>query len=90
MRYLTHVEPGVDDRFAGLLLHSNPSFPTRAYWVVRRWLATSGKAGGSDHSIKLYREKLKAYAIERAKIGKPVELQDIEPPAKPAAKKGRK
>jgi triacylglycerol lipase len=70
MRYLTHVEPGIDDHFAGLQLHSNPSFPTRAYWVVRRWIATSGKAAGSDHSISLYRKKLKAYAIERSKVGK--------------------
>ena len=89
MRYLTHVEPGVDDRFPGLLLHSNPSFPTRAYWVVRRWIATSGKAAGSDHSIKLYREKLKAYAIERGKIGKPVEIQNIEESTKPAGKSGK-
>jgi hypothetical protein len=78
MRYLTHVEPGIDDRFAGLQLHSNPSFPTRAYWVIRRWIATSGKAAGSDHSISLYRKKLKAYAIERSKIGKPVVLPETE------------
>jgi len=78
MRYLTHVEAGVDDQFPGLQLHSNPSFPTRAYWVVRRWFATSGKASGSDHSIKLYREKLKAIAIERGKVGKPVDIQNIE------------
>ena len=78
MRYLTHVEPGIDDRFAGLKLHSNPSFPTRVYWVVRRWIATSGKAAGSDHSISLYRKKLKAYAIERSKVGRPVELPETE------------
>lgn len=78
MRYLTHVEPGIDDRFAGLQLHSNPSFPTRAYWVIRRWIATSGKAAGSDHAISLYRKKLKAYAIERSKVGKPIVLPETE------------
>lgn len=78
MRYLNHAEPGVDDRFPGLVLHSNPSFPTRAVWVIRRWIATSGKAAGSDHSISLYRKKLKAYAIARSGVGKPVTLPEIE------------
>jgi hypothetical protein len=74
MRYLNHVEPGLDDRFPGLVLHSNPSFPLRAVWVVRRWIATGGKAAITDHAIDLYRGKLKAYALSRSKIGKSVSL----------------
>ena len=89
MRYLNHVEAGVDDRYPGLILHSNPSFPTRAYWVVRRWLATSGKAAGSDHSINLYREKLKAYALERGKVGKPIEIRSIEETTNPAGESSK-
>lgn len=79
MRYLNHVEPGLDDRFPGLVLHSNPSFPLRAVWVVRRWIATGGKAALSDHSISLYRRKLKAYALSRSKIGKAVALPRESP-----------
>ena len=65
MRYLTHVDAGTDEAFAGLSLYSNPSIPARLNWLVRRWLATRGKAAASDHSIELYRKKLKAYAIRR-------------------------
>ncbi|MBL4874498.1 MAG: lipase family protein [Rhodobacteraceae bacterium] len=70
MRYLNHVEPGSHESFPGLALHSNPSFPVRIGWVVRRWIATLGKAGGTDHSISLYRKKLKAYALSRKNVGK--------------------
>ena len=77
MRYLNHVEPS-GDLFPGLVLHSNPPFITRAIWLVRRWIATGGKAAASDHSISLYRKKLRAYAIERSKIGKPVGLLEAE------------
>ena len=73
MRYLNHVEPS-GDLFPGIVLHSNPPFITVAAWVVRRWIATRGKAAAGDHSISLYRKKLRAYAIERSKIGKPFGL----------------
>ncbi|MFC1672750.1 lipase family protein [Pseudomonadota bacterium] len=65
MRYLNHAEPGVDDKFKGLVLHANPSLIVRAGWVVRRWISTGGKAAVTDHSIGLYRRKLKAYALWR-------------------------
>lgn len=65
MRYLTHVEAGADEKFAKLRLLSNPSLPFRLVWVVRRWIATGGKAAVGDHSISLYRKKLMAYAIRR-------------------------
>jgi len=78
MRYLTHVEPTPDNYFPGLKLHSNPSFFLRIRWVIRRWIATSGKAAGSDHSISLYRNKLKSFAVDRRGIGKPVNLPEIE------------
>lgn len=64
MRYLNHVEAD-GDRFPGLRLIANPSLPLRAGWVVSRWLSTFGRAGVEDHSISLYRKKLKAYAIDR-------------------------
>ncbi len=84
MCYLTHIEPGIDDRFAGLQIYSNLSFPTRAFWIVRRWIATSGKAAGSDHSISLYRKKLKTYAVERSKVGKPIVLPETDAAPVPA------
>ena len=65
LRYLTHVDAGTDETFAGLRLYSNPSMPARLNWLVRRLLATWGKAAASDHAIDLYRKKLKAYAIQR-------------------------
>ena len=77
MRYLNHVEPS-GDLFPGIVLHSNPPFITVVSWVVRRWIATAGKAAASDHSISLYRKKLRAYAIERSKVGKPVGLLEAE------------
>jgi len=54
------------------------SLPIRAVWVIRRWLATSGKAAGADHSISLYRKKLKAYAMSRRKVGNLVTLTEKE------------
>ena len=65
MRYLNHVPPGLSDEFEGLRLISNPSLPLRAGWVVRRWIETFGKGAIQDHSISLYRRKLKAYALFR-------------------------
>lgn len=79
MRYLNHVDPGLNDSFPGLVLHSNPSLPLRAIWTIRRWIATSGKAAAGDHSISLYRRKLKAYALSRSKVGKAVTLASETP-----------
>jgi triacylglycerol lipase len=67
MRYLSHVAEGSDKAFKGLQLISNPPFFVRLEWVIRRWVRTMGKAAVSDHSITLYRRKLKAYALEKNK-----------------------
>lgn len=64
MRYLNYVEPD-GDRFPEQRLISNPSLPLRAGWVVSRWISTFGRSGLEDHSISLYRKKLKDYAVER-------------------------
>lgn len=77
MRYLSHVEPGEDNSFPGLALHSNPPFALRAVWVVRRWILTGGTAAVSDHAISLYRGKLRAHALLRSQIGKPVAQPQI-------------
>jgi hypothetical protein len=79
MRYLNHVAAGLDDRFPGLVLHANPSLPLRTVWVIRRWIATGGKAAAGDHSISLYRRKLKAYALSRRTLGKAVVLEPEKP-----------
>ncbi|MEH6405323.1 MAG: lipase family protein [Sneathiella sp.] len=65
MRYLTHVEAGPDQGFKDLKLLSNPSMMLRLGWVFGRWINTWGKGAVSDHSITLYRLKLKAYAIAK-------------------------
>ncbi len=78
MRYLNHVDPGSDEQFPGLLLHSNPGLPIRLGWVLRRWVATCGKAAFTDHAISLYRKKLKAYALSRRKLGQAVTLPEAE------------
>jgi len=79
MRYLNHVDPGSDEHFKGLVLHSNPALPIRAGWVIRRWIATGGKAAATDHSISLYRKKLKAYAISRRRVGEKITLPETDP-----------
>ena len=65
MRYLSHVNAGDNDKFPNLRLLSNPSLPLRARWVIIRWISTFGRSGIEDHSISLYRRKLKAYALSR-------------------------
>lgn len=60
MRFLTHTKP---NEVQGLL--SNPGFLSRLFLVVPRWINTWGKAGIDDHSISLYRLKLKAYATQK-------------------------
>lgn len=79
MRYLNHVSPGPDECFLGLKLDSNPSLLFRIGWLMRRWVATCGKAAGSDHAISLYRKKLKAYALSRKRIGEHTSLPETEP-----------
>jgi hypothetical protein len=65
MRYLNHVTAGANDTFPNLRLISNPSLPLKASWVISRWISTFGRSGIEDHSISLYRRKLKAYALNR-------------------------
>lgn len=72
MRFLTHVVPGSSSTFDGLLLLSNPAVLTRSKWVISRWINTWGKCGVEDHSVSLYRMKLKAYAIGRNKQSSPI------------------
>ncbi len=59
MRFLTDVKKGEKQR-----LLSNPSAFTRAFLVIPKWFNTFGKSGATDHSISLYRLKLKAYATQ--------------------------
>ena len=65
MRYLRHSDPGPKGGFPEMKVISNPSLAIRGGWVVRRWISTWGKGGVEDHSIGLYRRKLRAYAIRR-------------------------
>ena len=64
MRYLTHVAEGSSD-YPKLELIPNLSFPSRLSRLVGRWIRTFGKAAAQDHSIALYRKKLRAYALKR-------------------------
>jgi len=79
MRYLNHVAPGPKNDFKGLILHANPSLPVRAGWVIRRWISSGGKAAATDHSISLYRRKLKAYALMRKNIGTNNSILGLKP-----------
>lgn len=68
MRYLKHITDTKDANgisYEGLRLLANPNLGLRLYWAVSRWLATLGKAAAQDHSIVIYCEKLKAYALRR-------------------------
>lgn len=64
-RYLTVAEPGPNDTYPQLNLISNPSFFLRAERLWRRVKATRGKGLIEDHSIGIYRAKLRARAISR-------------------------
>lgn len=68
MRYLTHTSSAPDANnlaYAGLRMLSNPALPNRAIWLIRRVIATWGKALAGDHSIEIYCEKLMVYAVRR-------------------------
>lgn len=64
MRYLNHVAAD-GDLYPNQRLIANPSLPLRAGWVISRWISTFGRSGIEDHSISLYRVKLKSYALTR-------------------------
>ena len=64
-RYLTVAEPGPSDTYPDLNLISNPSFFLRADRFWKRARATKGKGLIKDHSIGIYRSKLRARAMSR-------------------------
>ena len=64
-RYLTAVEPSASDTYPGLDLISNPGFFLLLGRFLTRVVATRGKALMDDHSIGIYRAKLRARAISR-------------------------
>ena len=64
-RYLTVSEPGPNDIYPNLSLISNPSVFLLAERFWRRVKATRGKGLINDHSIGIYRAKLRARAISR-------------------------
>jgi len=65
MRYLTNVEAEGKELIEKIELLSNPSFFERIKRVLPRLIFSWGKAGATDHSISLYRRKLRAYALKR-------------------------
>lgn len=65
MRYLIHVKAEGEELIKKIELLSNPSFFERVKRVLPRLFFSRGKAGASDHSISLYRRKLRAYALKR-------------------------
>tara|TARA_R110000850_G_scaffold172790_1_gene298434 strand:- start:3085 stop:4161 length:1077 start_codon:yes stop_codon:yes gene_type:complete len=56
-----------------LQVRKSPNFFWRSQLVLKRLLLTWGKAGGVDHSIRDYSEKLKQYAQSRNESAGPVE-----------------
>ena len=66
-RYLTAVEPSASDTYPGLDLISNPGFFLLLGRFLTRAVATRGKALMDDHSIGIYRAKLRARAETRPK-----------------------
>lgn len=64
-RYLTAVKPGVSDTYPDLDLISNPSFFLLLERFWKRAAKTKGKGLINDHSIGIYRAKLRARAISR-------------------------
>lgn len=68
MRYLTHTAETKDANsiaYNGLRMLANPNLGLRLYWTLTRWITTFGGAAAQDHSIDIYCEKLKAYALRR-------------------------
>lgn len=72
LRYLTAAvrkEKNGDQTFPHyprLKVIPNPPQISRWGWLIRRWIATRGKAAISDHSIEIYVEKLAHWAIRRS------------------------
>ena len=64
-RYLTVSEPGPNDTYPALNMISNPGFFLRADRFWKRTRATKGKGLIKDHSIGIYRAKLRARALSR-------------------------
>ena len=64
-RYLTVAEPNSGDMYPDLNVISNPSLFLRADRFWKRTRATRGKGLIKDHSIGIYRAKLRARAISR-------------------------
>ncbi len=54
--------------FSDLKLLANPNMVDRGIQLVKRWISTWGKAAAADHSIEIYSNKLKQYAIKRSQI----------------------
>ena len=63
--YLAVAEPGPCDTYPDLDLIPNPSFFLRAERFWKRTRATKGKGLIKDHSIGIYRAKLRARALTR-------------------------
>lgn len=58
--------PDADDvPFAGLEARHSPDFFRVASQVLRRWIATRGKAAAADHHMLEYSQKLLACARRR-------------------------
>ena len=64
-RYLSAVEPGAGDTYPNLELISNPGFFLALFRFFKRTRATKGKGLINDHSIGIYRSKLRARALDR-------------------------
>ena len=78
MRYISITEANDP----GLEIHTNPHLIARLWWVLPRWWGTLLRAGIGDHSMSLYRRKLRQYAITRAQTARaePEVGEDITSP----------
>ncbi len=61
MRYI-NTEGVASDKLG---IHSNPHLLARLYWLGMRLISTKGAAAIGDHSMSLYRRKLRQHAINR-------------------------
>ena len=72
MRHLSAAESAFDSEngattFPNLIVRSNPAQISRWYWLLRRWIATWGRAAIGDHSIEVYAQKLAFWAKVRSR-----------------------
>ena len=65
MRYLTAAKPGLGDIYPDLMVISNPNVTERYRRLWKRVKDTRGQGLVKDHSIAIYRRKLRAYALAR-------------------------